>query len=219
MANEYVDVDDLKATLNVGAGTTYLDDDLAAAVETASRAVDLACSRRRLRKFWLDDEDVARLYLPRDWQGPLEINDLVELTSIEAGSGDGTFGDPWVEGTDFTLLPLNAPADGWPWTHLHAGPIGSRWSWPEQDWPFTRWPRVVRVVGKFGWAEVPPGIRDATALLATRLLKRKREAPFGVVGFGADQAAAVHIARTDPDVSGLIQPYLRDATAVSVTVA
>jgi hypothetical protein len=54
---------------------------------------------------------------------------------------------------------------------------------------------------------VPAPIVDATTMLANRLLKRKREAPLGVVALGIDTAARV--ARTDPDVLGLIEPYIR----------
>jgi len=210
LANEYLDLEQLKETLSL-TGTSNLDDDLRSAIEAASRGVDLACSRRRLRKFWKDGEDVTRYYSPRDGDS-VEVNDVVEVTSLRTDAdGDGTFETEWSEGTDYVLFPLNAAEDGEPSTIVQVHPLsGLRFP--------TRWPRSVELTGKFGWPDVPPGVVEATGLIAARLFKRKREAPFAVVGFGIDQSAALHIARTDPDVVGLLKPLSRNRSFVAATL-
>jgi hypothetical protein len=52
-------------------------------------------------------------------------------------------------------------------------------------------------------------VQEATGLLATKLLRRVREAPFGIVALGIDPAAAMRIAKVDPDVAFLLGPYTR----------
>lgn len=55
--------------------------------------------------------------------------------------------------------------------------------------------------------EISDDVAEATLLLATRLQRRK-DSPEGVAGVGVD-GAALHIARTDPDVVMLLKPYIR----------
>ena len=55
-------------------------------------------------------------------------------------------------------------------------------------------------------------MQQATGLVASRLLKRSREAPFGVAGFSME-GTAVRIAPVDPDVASLLNPYLRPVRA------
>jgi hypothetical protein len=69
-------------------------------------------------------------------------------------------------------------------------------------------PSSVAVTGQFGWPAVPAQVIEATTILATRLLRRAREAPFGVVGLGID-GAAVRISRFDPDVGFLLDPLVK----------
>jgi hypothetical protein len=69
-------------------------------------------------------------------------------------------------------------------------------------------PAAVQVTGQFGWLTVPGPIVQATAILAVRLLKRGRDAPLGVINLAQDVIG--HIAKTDPDVQALIDPYKRD---------
>jgi hypothetical protein len=57
---------------------------------------------------------------------------------------------------------------------------------------------------------VPDEIVRATTILAIKLFKRQ-ETPFGVLSVGVDQATAMRIAQSDPDVRFLIGPYLKMA--------
>jgi hypothetical protein len=77
----------------------------------------------------------------------------------------------------------------------------------------TCFPRSVRVTGQFGWSEVPEAVKSATVILATKLVRRAREAPFGVVSIGLD-GGAMRIARTDPDVMFLLGEYIQNPIAV-----
>jgi hypothetical protein len=57
---------------------------------------------------------------------------------------------------------------------------------------------------------VPAQVKEATSILAARLIRRMREAPFGVVVVGGiDVGAAARIARVDPDVRFLLEPFTR----------
>jgi hypothetical protein len=67
----------------------------------------------------------------------------------------------------------------------------------------------VTITGLFGWSEdVPPNVTQATKILASRLLKRVREAPFGIAGAGMD-GMPVRVSKSDPDVNLLLNPYSR----------
>lgn len=196
MANEYATVNELKATLELS-GQSFADDDITLALTAASRAVD----RHTRRRFWVDaDADQVRYYTPAD-AAHLLIDDLVTLTALAGDdAGDGTFTESWTLNTDFVLEPLNAAADGEPYTAIRVHHNGSRYFRPGHV-------RSVRVTGKFGWAVVPDEVKQATKIVAAKLVKRAREAPFGVVGFGMD-GAAVRIVGQDPDVIGLLQPFV-----------
>lgn len=211
MANTYLTSDELKATLQITG--TSMDADVERAIEAASRAVEMACSRRGLRRFWADTAAVPRLYTAGD-PDLLEIHDAFDITLVESDEdGDGVYERVWSE-TEYLPIPLNAALDGKPHTALQwrdtCAPGNLRRGFPANVLA------GVRVTAKWGWSEVPAFVPQATLLLASRLAKRSREAPFAVVGFGMDQASAVHIARTDPDVSGLIHDYVRDSSSRTI---
>lgn len=191
MAHEYATSAELKATLEL-TGETFADADVALALTAASRGIDNATRRR----FWLDaDNTSVRYYTPRSCS-LLEIDDVVDLVELATGTGDGSFATAWTENTDHVLEPLNAAADGRPQTMIK--PILK--SLPTQL-------RSVRVTGQFGWPAVPDGIKQGTIILASKLLRRAREAPFGVIMFSEGEVA--RITRADPDVMFLIGPYIK----------
>lgn len=192
MAHEYVAVGDVKTTLNVQ-GESFADPDIGRALTAASRGIDKACNRR----FWPDeDADQVRYYTARS-RRMVRIDDIIEITEVATGSGNGTFATVLVENTDYTAEPLNAGADERPWTRLASD---------FHCFPACR--RGVRITGKFGWASVPAEIEQATLILTVKLLKRAREAPFGVISFGHEGEVA-RIAKTDPDVGMLIGSFVR----------
>lgn len=208
MATDYLTIDELKATLQITG--TSMDADIARAITASSRAVEKACSRRGLRRFWPDTDYVARVFTAGD-PDLLEINDAFDVQKVESDEdGDGTYERLW-DAAEWLPTPLNALLDDEPYTGIQWRPL------PTSDYA-TGFPNIfggVRVTAKWGWKDVPAFVPQAVLLLAARLAKRSREAPFAVVGF-ADSSAALHIARTDPDVNGLIHDYIRDASARSI---
>ena len=197
VGNEYVTLDELKLSLEIG--SSYADQDIRAALIAASRGIDQACGRW----FYSAAADSARFYTPLSADLIL-IDDLYDFTTLVTDQNGGTdFSQTWTENSEFTLEPLNAAADGWPWTRICRHPLTSL-GFPDY------YPRSVKVTGRFGWAAVPGEIIEATTILASKLLKRSREAPFGIVSIGIDVGATARIAVTDPDVRFLIGPYMRE---------
>lgn len=198
LTNTYVELEEIKTALEL-AGTSFADADIRGAILAASRGVDSYCDRR----FYLDSDATAvRYYSPMDWR-TCRVDDLTTVTSVKTDSdGDGTFETTLTSPADYMAEPLNAALDSKPYTRLTINPrSGATW-YPDV-------PRSVEVTGQFGWPAVPDEIRTATTILASKLLRRTREAPFGIVALGIDPAAAMRIARVDPDVSFLLGPFVR----------
>lgn len=189
----YITIDQLKSTLEL-TGETFADADVTLAINAASDLIDAQCHRR----FTLDvDNTNQRLYrlLVRHL---VDIDDVVDVQTVEVSCGDGTFTTLTVD-TDYTLEPLNAPADSEPWTTIrlyrHHGHHHHH--------------RIVRVTGQFGWPQVPNVVAGATGILAGRLLKRARETPFGIVQIGFEGQAA-RISQSDPDICALLTPVTKN---------
>jgi hypothetical protein len=199
-SNVYLTPAQLKATLDMS-GTSFADADVTLALGAASRAVDEITGRR----FWLDTGTAnVRYYTPRSTR-TLQIDDLAQLTSVAIDrSGTGTYTETWTSNTDFVLEPFNAPAENpqRPYETLRVRFLSGRWLPPYIE-------RSVQVTGQFGWVAVPDDVTAACGILASKLLRRSREAPFGIVMAGIDSVAAMRIGRTDPDVYMLLRDYSR----------
>ena len=198
----YLELEALKSSLQL-TGTSYAELDMQRALGAASRAIDDVTNRR----FYPDpDANQVRYYSPENRCGCLEIDDLVQLTSVRLDLSGGTaFPYLLVENRDFILEPENAKADGRPWEELEHHPNG-RYYWP-------CYPRSVQVTGRFGWDYIPEAVAAATGIIAAALVRRIREAPFGVVTVGLE-GEAVRIARSDPHVALLLDPYTREESYV-----
>lgn len=196
----YVTLEDLKSTANLS-DMDFADADLIRAIRAASRGIDITCKRR----FFNNGADEVRFYTPIS-PNLVMIDDLCDFqTLITDQNFDGTFEESWEENTEFVLTPLNADTDARPWTRLE---LFTGW---RLNKVFPSWStRSVKLTGTFGWAAVPDEIVDATTILATKLTKRKREAPFGVVMAALDQGVAARIARNDPDVNWLLDQFMRE---------
>lgn len=201
MAHEYITVSELKSTLTL-TGESFADPDLELAITAASRQVDHITDRR----FWLDDlgdddDDFQVRYFTADASGLVWVDDLVQVDELATDADIArTFTSVWTAGTDYLLEPANAVADGLPYTAIRLSP-GSSLLFPSYR-------GAVRVTGQFGWPAVPDEVKLATKMIASRLVKRAREAPFGVAGVGFD-GAAVRIVSQDPDVLALLEPLRR----------
>ena len=194
-SNTYFELEELKSTLEITSGGS--DTDLLAAIVAASRVVDELTSRR----FYPDsDANQVRYYTPYR-PDKLIVDDIVTLTELATDpSGGTTFGTVWTANTDFVLEPLNAAADGQPWEEIRVHPAGGN-ALP------CGYPRSVRVTAKFGWAAVPENVRVATGIIATKMVKRAKDAPMGVLTFF--DGTAIRMSRFDPQLDELLEDYKR----------
>ena len=191
----YIAVEDLKKSLEL-TGTTNVDRDIERAIPAASAAIDEMCAR----KFGKDDSAVARYFNARTATICL-IDDVPDQTVTLAvdRAGNYSYSESWTEGTDYIFEPMNAPADGKPYESVRSIAQG-----------FPMHTGAVKVTARFGWDAVPAQVIEACALLANKLIVRIRQAPFGIVSAGIDSGAVMRIARTDPDVVALLEPFMRN---------
>lgn len=195
LSHVYVELEEMRQFLSMSG--TFADPTFRRAVLAASRAIDGLCDRR----FYLDtDANQARYYTPTSG-GLVVIDDLTTMTSLQVDQdGDGTFEETWTANTEYVLEPLNAAADSRPYTRIETHRAAGK--------TFPAYPRSVKVTGKFGWPTVPAEVVQATSILAHLLSRRERDAPFGI-WTGGIEGAAMRIARADPNVMMLVQPFVR----------
>jgi hypothetical protein len=181
--SEYVSAAELKDAINMS-DTTFPDPVIQRAIRSASKTIDDLCWDA---PFVAGTPGETRVYtaVSEDW---LRIDPMISLTSITAA------GTALVAGTNYAIID---------------GVVRSLNGY--------RFPRGtvngVSVVGTFGWAAVPDEIVSATIILATRIMRRVREAPFGIIGFNFE-GAAVRISANDSDLDALLGPHVLDMAAL-----
>jgi hypothetical protein len=192
-APDYITTDELADFLRVD----DLDDEvqLGLAVASASRAID----RHTNRQFGLVASAEERLYTayPDYERGAwvVEIDDLMTTTDLAIEVTDvGTL-------TDYRLEPVNAAAEGKPWTRIRVGKDSSVQPTGEEY--------EIAATGRWGWTDVPEQVKQATCLQGSRFMSR-RDSPYGIAG-SPDQGSELRLlARVDPDVAvalrGLVRP-------------
>jgi hypothetical protein len=159
-------------------------------ISAASRTVDAACGRQ----FGLADAPVLRRYTPV-WRPDrcrwmADIDDLMLPDDLVVTCDAGTV-------DLFELEPVNALADGKPYTRIvidpdaAALPVGNR--------------HELRATVRWGWLAYPAGVPAATLLQTSRLLFR-RDSPAGVAGSPAAGGSELRLlARVDADVAVLLK--------------
>lgn len=202
MANAYATVDEVKAALpDVSWGTAY-DALLAELVQRASRAIDRFTQRHPGAYYVTADET---RYFDGSGTRELWIDELAaaptEVAVDEAGDGTYTVWAP----TDYIPWPYNAPALGQPYLRLDVDQLnGTKSIW-------YRFPRSVRVTGKFGYSTAPPDdVKQATIIQAVRWFKRGQQA-FQDVGAITELGQLRYLQALDPDVKALIEHLRRVA--------
>lgn len=189
-----VDLADLKAHLGISG--TAEEVALTNAINAANGAVV-----RRCRRSFDDAETVsARVFYPTS---PVVVfvddfhttDGLIVKTDT---TDDGTFDTTW-DAADYQVEPLNGIVDGEtvPYSRLRA--VKSR-TFPCGD------RAGVEATARWGWAGPPGPVFEAALLIAGRLFKRK-DSPHGSVGF---DEFALRMSREDPDVVGLLGPYVKE---------
>lgn len=193
VTNPYVTQAEIKATLSIAATETYADDDIARAVNAASRLIDEFCGQR----FWRDAADATRVITATSTTRiDLRALPLASITSLKSDqNGDGAYEYTWAA-TDYYLRPLNAAADGLPYTYILRNPSSVN-TFPTGEGAF-------QIVGQFGWPAVPAVVVEACRMQTVRFIKRTREAPLGVAGLAFDGGAVRIMAKLDPDVEVLL---------------
>lgn len=185
----YLGVEELKKSVGMDQ-TSKGDQDVTRALRAASRAIDNYCRRRFTKTAAGTSRKLGPAY-GADW---LEIPDLVTLES-------STF-----DGATVANDGLSYYFERWP-TEENAPYCvmrrvsGGTWMTPLAG-------QNVTLVGAWGWATVPDPVVMACQVIASRLVKRGREAPFGILPFG-DQGEAMRITQADPDIRFLLDPYKR----------
>jgi hypothetical protein len=192
VTNGYCTAADLATYMTVSQAS-YADD-LANAINTASRQVDAWCARR----FYAAANATARTYWTKDTR-VLIIDDAFEISSVKLSSNDnGTYDVTYTSGVDFITEPLNGVADG-----LSGLPTW-RLRWTTPVLPLNTNLPAVQVTAKWGWATVPEPVRQAALIIAGEVFKL-REAPFGVAGFG--EMGAVRVGKMSPQAVQMLRPY------------
>lgn len=198
MANtDYCTVADVKAGTNIT--DSSLDTEIQGIIDDVSRAID----DRTGSRFYQDDSDVARSFLPENSGRCIIYPGLSSFTSLSTALNPTDF---WTQGTDFFFEPLNAPADGAPWTMIRT--IARPFLFTKADVP-AGWATLdgrITVTGKWGWASVPGPVHRAAIFYARRLFDR-RFAPLGIQ-VGSLDVPGMRIPRTDADAEALLEPYV-----------
>lgn len=133
------------------------EDELAAVIEAASRAIDGHCGRR----FWLDDAATDRVFEACDPYvldlGAHEIGSSASVT-VTTDDGSGTFSTT-VAASGFQLEPVNAPfapAGAAPYTSVRR----LDGCWPRQRSRDGR-QDLVKITARYGWPSVPANVAEA----------------------------------------------------------
>lgn len=186
-APDYLTLAEAKAYLRI---TDTVDDvELAVAIGAVSRLIDRACNRQF--------GNVA--LTARTYNRPPLLNDNTGLWELEIDDVQSSTG-MLVNAVAFassgsTLLPVNAPADGQPWTRI------ATTVWPVLSYPGA--PVTNVITAPWGWTAVPPPVSMAARLQISRLGFR-RDSPQGIAG-SPDQGAAIRmLSKLDPDVIKLL---------------
>ena len=194
----YCTTDELRSFVRIG--DTADDVQLGLAIAASSRAIDRATGRQ----FGRVASAVARVYTA-GWDVRRErwyvvLDDVMDATgmTVEYDSAeDQTYASAI---TNYRLGPVNAAADGRPWTELVVRPASTVQPCDLED--------GIQVTALWGWLAVPAAVKQACLLQASRVLAR-RDSPYGVAGSPEAGNELRLLARVDPDVEVALSPYRR----------
>jgi hypothetical protein len=207
VTNGYCSVVDLKEQIDDADFNTVPIALIERAINAVSRSVDRYCGFPR-RKFWLDTNPTVRHYDARaftdDGDG-LWISDVGSKAglTVEVDTAlNGSFSTALTEHVDYALGPDgDADQTGAAFAFWKIGLINGI------TFPVQYGRPTVRVTGLHGWSAVPDEVNQAIVLRIASVVKRK-DAPFGVAGFG-EFGTAVRIRAEDPDVAAMLEPLRR----------
>lgn len=205
-APDYCSLPELRSyLLGDQAATAGTQDDvmMQVAITAASTAINESCNRQ----FGNVGSPAARVYTPQhekiDGLRAIRIDDLMDTTGLVVKTDillNGTYTKTLVLGTDYSLWPYNAAANGNPWTYVVLRPLSSAY-WPQVS-------QGVQITANWGWSGVPVIIKQACLLQAGRFFVR-HDALFGVAGSPESGATVRLLARLDPDVALMLSSARR----------
>lgn len=190
----YGTVTELKRRLDIEDDDS--DSTLALILGAASRMLD----RHVRRRFYTSAVDETRYFTARNAHF-MFVGDIVSVTSMSTDTnGDGTYNNTW-ETTDYHLEPYNAALENEPYSKIQVATLGTN-TFPTGIY------KGVKVVGKFGWPEVPEAAREWSLMVAAKLWFRK-DAVFGIVKGAPELGEVRKIITEDPELK-LVIYGLRD---------
>lgn len=196
ISHGYATLDEVRAYNR--AGDVADDAELELMIEAASRLIDRHCHRQ----FYADTTATARVY--RACHPDLvEVDDISTTTGLIVATDEdanGSYEITWAT-TDYQLEPLNGLARSRAVWRIRRKTCGNYW------FPLSGDP-LVQVTAKWGWPAVPPEVKQACIIQASKL-SAGRNAPFGIVtvpGFDVTDrmTTALH-----PDATVLLRSYIR----------
>lgn len=195
LAKLYCTPQELKSRTGISQDDKLDDLEIVAACTSVSRWIDEYCDRQFYRVS--DTRTFAA-----DCGTEVDVGDLISVTTLKTGTGDGTFTTTWSE-SEYQLMPF-APRPGWPYTSIRA--TGQRFP---VAFGVGRVDRI-QIDGVFGWPAVPAPVRQAAAIMVNDLFKLGTMA-FGVAGYGEYGPMR---ARANPVATELLAPYRRSPVLV-----
>lgn len=185
LGDPYVTLDELRAYLKIEATRTEMNAQLEAARTAATTFVERHCHRQ------FNKSDTATPRVFKVSGRTVWVDDFYTTDGLLID------GAAW-DSNSYDLYPLNGVYEGqtgWPFYGLRSCYHSSN---------------TITVTAKWGWAEVPASIKQATFLQAGHLYKMA-DAPNGVAGM--DQFGAIRI-RSLPQVTDLLCDYVRSKVLV-----
>lgn len=196
--NGYLPLGALKAALGNSDTPASYDDELARAINAASRQIDSCCGTR----FWRESSPTPRLFMAGDphtvWTGDFATTDGVVVATDE--DGDGVFETVWAA-DEWRAQPLVQVVSDRPFTHVVA--TGARrFPCRGRRWAGSPLAPLVQVTAAWGWPSVPAEVVQACQILAIDHFKSK-DLTGGVAGFG--EYNPVRVSAFNPQAKALIE--------------
>lgn len=194
LENPYTTLADLKMVVDIDLSDTEFDARLEKTINSVSRWIENFTGRR-----FYQTEATARVYTA---EGPriVEIDDCLGVDKIEVDNDASYTYSTTLDSADYSLEPVNAPADGKPYNHVIILASATD-AFPKQI-------NGVKVTGDWGYCTDTPADVGEACLIQCHRLWRRRDMPFGVSGpnyFGQVQA----LTKLDPDVEEMLSHYCR----------
>lgn len=193
IANGYTTLAELKTFVSIALADTNHDADLERCVESASRMIDNYCGRI----FYDTGTATAKTFKP---SSPyyVDVPDFSTTTGLVVKTdttADGTYDTTW-DASEYQVEPTSSTFGGRPYNRIVA--VESR------TFPIAGRRARVEVTARWGWAAVPTDVEQTCLIVAAELWRRK-DAPFGVAGFGPD--GAVRVTSTEVPMMARLDHY------------